>query len=98
MSSYKLITRSFAVIALSIALPTFAAEAQRPTADAACKQARKDLAFMEQLAMTDGGPSLYTNAPTPEACKASEKLAKENASKDSKASGKASGGSATAYR
>jgi hypothetical protein len=98
MSSIKIITRSFAAFAFAIALPVFAADVPAQSAGAACKEALKDLAFREQMAMTDGGPSLYTNAPQPEVCKAAAKLAKENASKDSKVSGKASGGSSTAYR
>jgi hypothetical protein len=97
MSSRKTFSRSLAAIAISIALPAFAAEAQRPSTDAACNKARKDLAFMEQLAMSDG-TNPYTNAPAPEACKAAEKLAKENAAKESKPSSATAGNSAAASR
>jgi hypothetical protein len=52
--------------------PIFAAEAPAQSADAACKEALRDLALREQMAMSDGGPSLYASAPQPAVCKAKD--------------------------
>lgn len=61
-----------ASFAFATTSPIFASEALAQSAGAACKEALKDLAFREQMAMTDGSPGPYANAPRPEACKARE--------------------------
>lgn len=71
MSSLKIFTRCFAALAVSIALPVFAADAKQAAADAgaACKRARQDLFFIQQLAWTDGNTNPTLNALVPKACK-----------------------------
>jgi len=96
MSPLKLTT--FAAIALAVAAPALAAESQ-PNTEAACKQARMDLQFMQQLAASDGNTNPYLNAPLPAECKTNDSLARAEAAKKYRVDEKTvAGTSAAAHR
>ena len=100
MSLRKYATIGFAALAFSVTLPVFAVDALQSSASvsAACKQARQDLSFLQQLATTDGGTNPYLDAPTPLACKAVDRPAKENLAKAQPAEKTAGDSPATSNR
>ena len=101
MSPLKLSASGFVALALSVALPAFAADAPQQAADAsaACKQARQDLFFMQQLATSDGGTNPYHSALTPVECGVTGQTTKSATAKKTKPAEKADAvSSSAAYR